>query len=219
MARSFRWVAAVVATTTAATLIVQPAWAASTYSAPLRTAVSRLVVASEVHTGYNRALFPHWIDADHNRCNTRNEVLIAEATTKPKVSSTCALSGGRWYSYYDNRYWTRTSDLDIDHVVPLAEAWESGARQWTTSRRQAYANDLGDSRTLAAVTDNVNQSKGDRDPAAWMPPYAGARCRYLGDWVAVKIRWRLTVDRAEKAALTSWANKCANTTIRVTYAF
>ncbi|WP_231929610.1 HNH endonuclease family protein [Micromonospora inositola] len=87
----------------------------------------------------------------------------------------CALSGGRWYSYYDNTYWTITSDLDIDHMVPLAEAWDSGARNWTTSRRQSYANDLGDSRPLVAVTDNVNQAKGDQDPATWMPSYSSAR--------------------------------------------
>ncbi|SCL27598.1 Protein of unknown function [Micromonospora rhizosphaerae] len=102
-------------------------------------------------------------------------------------------------------------------MVPLAEAWDSGARNWTTSRRQAYANDLGDSRPLAAVTDNVNQ--GDQDPATWMPPYASARCRYIKEWVATKIRWRLTVDSEEKNALTTWANNCPSTTISVTYAY
>ncbi|MEU2615582.1 HNH endonuclease family protein [Micromonospora sp. NPDC007271] len=219
MNRTLRATAISLAATVAATLgLTQPAWAAS-YSAPLTTAVASLPVASEVRTGYSRDLFPHWIDADGNGCNTRNEVLIAEAVTKPTISGTCTLSGGRWYSYYDNAYWTLTSDVDIDHMVPLAEAWDSGARNWTTSRRQAYANDLGDSRALAGVTDNVNQAKGDQDPATWMPPYASARCRYLNEWVAVKIRWRLTVDSAEKNALTSWANSCPNSTISVTYAY
>ncbi|MFE9658100.1 HNH endonuclease family protein [Micromonospora sp. NPDC006431] len=219
MNRTLRATAISLVATVAATLgLTQPAWAAS-YSAPLATAVASLPVATEVRTGYNRDLFPHWIDADGNGCNTRNEVLIAEATTKPTKGSGCSLSGGRWYSYYDNAYWTLTSDLDIDHMVPLAEAWDSGARNWTTSRRQAYANDLGDSRALAAVTDNVNQAKGDQDPATWMPPYASARCRYINEWVAVKIRWRLTVDSAEKSALTNWANSCPNSTISVTYAY
>ncbi|SCF23472.1 Protein of unknown function (DUF1524) [Micromonospora viridifaciens] len=219
MNRTLRATAISLVATVAATLgLTQPAWAAS-YSAPLTTAVASLPVATEVRTGYSRDLFPHWIDADGNGCNTRNEVLIAEAVTKPTRSGTCTLSGGRWYSYYDNAYWTLTSDLDIDHMVPLAEAWDSGARNWTTSRRQAYANDLGDYRALAAVTDNVNQAKGDQDPATWMPPYASARCRYINEWVAVKIRWRLTVDSAEKSALTSWANSCPNSTISVTYAY
>ena len=91
------------------------------------------------------------------------------------------------------------SDLDIDHLVPLAEAWDSGARNWTAAQRQAYANDLGDARALVAVTDNVNQAKGDQDPAEWMPPAAGATCRYVGEWAAVKIRWRLTVDTPRRA--------------------
>ena len=203
----------------AAVLLPAPPAYAATYSAPLRTAVAGLAVATEIRTGYDRDLFPHWIDADGDRCNTRYEVLIAEATTRPTVSSPCVLSGGRWYSYYDNTSWTNPSDLDIDHLVPLAEAWDSGARSWTTSRRQSFANDLGDSRSLVAVTDNVNQSKGDQDPATWMPSYSAARCRYVGEWIAVKVRWRLTVDAAEKSALTSFANSCSNVTITVTYAF
>lgn len=201
-----------------ATLLATPAWA-GTYSAPLRTAVAGLTVATEVRTGYDRDLFPHWIDADGDGCNTRYEVLIAEATTTPTVGSGCSLSGGRWYSYYNNAYYTLTSDLDIDHMVPLAEAWDSGARNWTTTRRRAYANDLGDSRSLVAVKDSVNQAKGDQDPAEWMPGYSGATCRYVREWVAVKIRWRLTVNSAEKTALTNHANACSNVTITVTYAF
>lgn len=175
--------------------------------------------ATEVRTGYNRDLFPHWIDADGDGCNTRYEVLIAEATTKPTVSGTCTLSGGRWFSYYDSATWTAPADLDIDHMVALAEAWDSGARTWPTSRRQAYANDLGDGRSLAAVTDNVNQSKGDKDPAEWMPPTTSVHCRYITEFVATKIRWRLTVDTAEKAKLTSVAAGCTNTTLTVTYAW
>ena len=86
------------------------------------------------------------VDADGDGGNTRYEVLIAEATTAPSVGSGCTLSGGRWYSYYANAYWTVPADLDIDHFVPLAEAWDSGARNWTTTQRRSFANDLGDSR-------------------------------------------------------------------------
>ncbi|SBT42062.1 HNH endonuclease family protein [Micromonospora auratinigra] len=219
MTRTLRATAISLAAVLAATLgLHQPARAAG-YSASLTTAVAGLPVATEVRTGYSRDLFPHWIDADGDGCSTRNEVLLAEAVSAPTVSGTCTLSGGRWYSYYDNAYWTLTGDLDIDHMVPLAEAWDSGARSWTTSRRQAYANDLGDARALAAVTDNVNQAKGDQDPATWLPPYAAARCRYVGEWVAVKIRWRLTVDSAERSALTSWANNCPSATVSVSYAY
>ena len=218
LTRTLRWTTTVLAASLLASLVwAAPAYAA-TYSAPLRTAVSSLTVATEVRTGYSRALFPHWIDADGDGCNTRYEVLIAEATTKPTVSSSCALTGGRWYSYYNNTYYTVTSDLDIDHMVPLAEAWDSGARSWTTSKRQSYANDLTESRALVAVKDSVNQSKSDQDPAEWMPTYSAATCRYIQEWVAVKKRWALTVDSAEKSALTSYAAGCTNVTITVTLA-
>jgi Protein of unknown function (DUF1524) len=81
----------------------------------------------------------------------------------------CAVSRGRWVSSYDGATWIIPSDVDIDHVVALKEAWESGARTWSATNRQRFANDLGHGWTLEAVTDNVNASKGDRDPAAWLP--------------------------------------------------
>jgi hypothetical protein len=212
--RALLLTAAVVAATA-----VQPApaaQAAETYSAPFLTAIADLPVAPEVRTGYDRDLFQHWIDADGDGCNTRYEVLIAEADDPPTIGSGCSLSGGRWFSYYDRVSWTNTSDVDIDHMVPLAEAWDSGARSWTSTQRRDYANDLGDYRTLVGVTDNVNQAKGDQDPAMWMPQYD--RCRYLREFVAVKIRWRLTVDSTEKSAIQSLASGCTNTTITVTRA-
>jgi hypothetical protein len=113
-------------------LLAPPAQAAAV-STTLRAGISGLPVATEVRTGYARDKFHLWIDADGDGCNTRNEVLIAEATTKPTVGASCALSGGRWLSYYDNATWTLASDLDIDHLVPLAEAWDSGARNWTAA--------------------------------------------------------------------------------------
>lgn len=202
---------------TAATLTVTAAPAqAGSYSAPLRTAISQLPVAGEVRTGYDRALFPHWKDLNGDCQDTRHEVLIAETSVSPSYtsSSRCSVASGRWFSYYDRVTWTAASDVDIDHVVALAEAWDSGARNWTTARRQSFANDLGDSRSLVAVTDNVNQSKGDQDPSTWLPTYD--RCRYLLEWTAVKIRWGLTVDSTEKNALTSLGAQCTNVTLSVT---
>jgi hypothetical protein len=186
---------------------------AESYSAPLQTAIADLPVATEVRTGYSRDRFQHWIDADGDGCHTRNEVLIAEADDPVTVGGGCSLSGGRWFSYYDRVSWTQTSDVDIDHMVPLAEAWDSGARSWTDAVRRDFANDLGDYRTLVGVTDDVNQAKGDKDIAQWLPTYD--RCRYLREFVAVKLRWRLTVDSAEKAAMSSLASSCSNVTITV----
>ena len=195
------------------TVLVAPAQAETV---TLRSAVAGLAVAEENRLGYDRDLFPHWVDEDRDGCHTRREVLIAEATSSPVVGPRCTLVGGQWYSYYDNATWSDQADLDIDHVVALAEAWDSGASGWTTARRRAFANDLGDERSLVAVTDNVNQAKGDEDPATWMPPYEPARCRFIGEWVTVKLRWRLTVDPSEKAPLTTGADNCPDVTITFT---
>lgn len=186
---------------------------AEDYSAPLDTAISDLPVATEDRSGYDRDLFEHWVDEDGDGCDARDEVLIAEADDPPTRSGTCTLTGGRWFSYYDRVSWTDTSDIDIDHMVPLAEAWDSGAGSWGAATREAYANDLGDYRTLVGVTDNVNQSKSDQDVAEWLPEFS--QCRYLREFVAVKHRWRLTVDSTEKAAMVDLAGSCENTVITV----
>jgi hypothetical protein len=191
-----------------------PASADSTWSGTLTQAIAHIPVAGESRTGYERSKFHLWIDADGDGCDTRNEVLIAEAEDAPTVGSGCSLSGGRWYSYYDGVSQTSASALDIDHMVPLAEAWDSGAGAWTAQRREDYANDLGDTRTLVGVTASLNRSKGDQDVAEWTPPIND--CRYIKDWVAAKIRWSLSQDSAEKSALQDLAGGCANSAITVT---
>lgn len=115
---------------------------------------------------------------------------------------------GNWYSYYDGQTLTDPKGLDIDHMVPLAEAWDSGASQWRPARRQDYANDLDAERSLVAVTAKSNRSKSDQDPAQWLPPLADARCTYAADWVGTKLRWSLTADTAEVAALQELADGC-----------
>lgn len=148
---------------------------------------------------YKRSAFKHWTDADRDGCDTRREVLIAEATKKPKVSKKgCDLTKGRWKSYYDNKTFKNPSKLDIDHMVPLAEAWRSGASGWNAKTREKFANDLGYAPSLVAVSAATNRSKSDRDLADWLPK--SNRCRYVAEWVAVKYRWSLTMDSAEKKA-------------------
>jgi hypothetical protein len=176
----------------------------------LHRAVTKLPVATELRRGYDRDKFRHWIDANDDCQDTRDEVLDAESVSGV---SGCDITTGEWSSYYDGEVWTDSSDVDIDHLVPLAEAWDSGARRWTAGTRTRYANDLRDPRPLVAVTDNVNQSKSDQDPAEWMPELG--TCRYVREWVAVKIRWRLTVNRPEKRALRNRADTCANTFVEV----
>lgn len=192
-----------------------PAQAAGTYTGTVRDAVSKLSVAVEVRTGYDRALFKHWVDVDRDCQTARAEVLIAEtlAPVTFTTTSNCTVATGRWYSYYDARTFTAASDISIDHMVALAEAWDSGASLWTAADRQAFANDLGDPRSLIGVSISSNSSKSDSDPVDWLP--ANEQCRYVADWVAVKIRWSLAVDQAEKDRLTQLAADCPDTALVV----
>ncbi|MEY4072302.1 MAG: hypothetical protein RLY94_457, partial [Chloroflexota bacterium] len=168
----------------------------------MTTALSRLKVQAGHTSGYARSKFGDWIDADGDGLDTRAEVLIDESKVKVTISYRTVRTG-KWLSLYDNVTWTNASDVDIDHVVALSEAWKSGAHAWSSARRLAFANDLGVSWALRAVTDNVNMSKGDRDPSSWIPSYRAAVCTYLVGWVAVKLRWALSVDAAEKSSITS----------------
>jgi hypothetical protein len=185
-----------------------PVHAAETLS--LSEAIAAMPVADESREGYTRDAFRHWNSGDDptDGCNTRNEVLIDEAVEPPTVGSRCSLSGGLWFSYYDQVWVTSASGLDIDHMVPLAEAWDSGASAWTAARREAYANDQGAATSLVAVTARSNRSKADQDPAQWLPPAAEVHCRYVAEWVGTKLRWSLAADDTEVAALAETAAAC-----------
>ncbi|WP_020136488.1 HNH endonuclease family protein [Streptomyces sp. 351MFTsu5.1] len=174
-------------------------------AATARSYLASLTVATENRTGYNRDLFPTWITIS-GTCNTREYILKRDGSNVV-TDSACAATSGSWYSPYDGATWTAASDLDIDHLVPLAEAWDSGASAWTTAQRQAFANDVTRPQLLA-VTDNVNQSKGDQDPATWMPSLTSYRCTYVRAWVQVKYYYGLSVDSAEKTALTNYLANC-----------
>jgi uncharacterized protein DUF1524 len=176
------------------------ATAATTWSGTGLQLLARLATAPEHTVGYARTLFVTWIDADGDGCNTRQEVLIAESRTAPRRGAGCSVTGS-WLSAYDGVTTVTPSSFDIDHVVALKEAWDSGAWNWPAARRLAYANDLGDSRSLRAVSEASNRSKGDKDPAQWLPPLTSSRCTYATTWVVVKVRWHLSVDALERAAL------------------
>jgi len=165
-----------------------------------------LTVAAEGSTsGYSRDLFPHWITIS-GTCDTRETVLKRDGTNVV-VGSDCYPTSGSWHSPYDGATWTAPSDVDIDHIVPLAEAWRSGASSWTTAKRQSFANDLSDPQ-LIAVTDNVNQSKGDQDPSTWKPSVTSYYCTYAKMWIASKYHWALKLQSSEKTALQSMLNTC-----------
>jgi hypothetical protein len=188
-----------------------PSAAAST-STPFVRRSSRSLLAGlrrapERDRGFTAAAFPGWRDADGDGCSTAAEVLLAEALRPPRTGAGCTLTGGRWLSPYDGRFRTRTGTLVVDHVVPLREAWRSGARGWRKVLRRQLANDLGYPASLVAVTAAAARAKAGREPQDWLPRKA-YRCTYVADWVAVKWRWRLAVDPAERRFLTRTLRGC-----------
>ena len=196
-----------------------PAEAATVYKASLRTATRSLPVAAEKNTGYDRdRYFGDWKDTNRDCQNTRAEVLIQESKVRTTYTTSrrCTVRSGKWVTNWDNRTHYSASAVQIDHLVPVHEAWGSGARSWSQARRAAFYNDLGDGRLLNAQTSNLNSAKQAKGPEDWMP--ARNRCKYVADWVAMKIRWGLKADSRERAALIRYADSCPATTIKVTRA-
>jgi hypothetical protein len=202
-------VATAILTTTVVVVTGAPAGATPPGIPSAATARSELatltVAAPGSGTGYSRDLFPHWHIVS-GACDTRETVLKRDGTSVV-TNSSCAATSGRWFSPYDGATWTAASDVDIDHVVPLKNAWISGASGWTTAKRESFANDLTHPQ-LIAVTDNVNQAKGDKSPDAWKPPLTSYYCTYARMWTHVKYVWALRITSAEKSALTSMLNTC-----------
>ena len=158
--------------------------------------LEEIPIQNEQPDGYNRDLFPHWI-SQGGGCDTRDQVLITESTTTAQVREPCEVVSGNWTSKYDGQQTSSPSNFDIDHVVALKEAWESGALLWQAETRKAFANDLSDKRSLTAVSASSNRSKGARDPADWIPTLDAAVCPYLADWISIKARWDLSMDQYE----------------------
>ncbi|WP_419819307.1 cell wall-binding repeat-containing protein [Glaciibacter flavus] len=202
--RKLAWVATAVLMVAMVALPVAEARAATPGSTVTPSELlDELTVASVANVKYDRDRLAEDIDANNDGCRTRQEVLKAETRAPISYSTGCTIVSGNWFSYYDAQTYTDPNDLEMDHLVALKEAWISGAWAWTDQQRSDYANDLDDPRTLVMVTAGVNTAKSDKDPTAWLPPVTENRCQYASDWIAVKYRWNLTIDPAEKAALTS----------------
>jgi hypothetical protein len=170
------------------------------------TTLDGLTVASWAPmTGYSRDRFHHW-DPQGAGCDTRDVVLKRDGLGV-EVGANCAIAKGSWISAYDGATVTDPQSLDVDHMVPLANAWRTGAASWSDDQREAFANDLTRPQLLA-VTATSNRSKGDQDPSEWKPPRRDYWCTYARDWITVKAYWKLSVTAAEKAALTDMLRTC-----------
>ena len=152
---------------------------------------------------YNRKDYRHWIDEDRDCQNTRNEVLIQESLNPVsfKTSKGCKVSSGRWLGSFTGQTFNNPKQLDIDHLVPLKEAHDSGAHAWSKSKKRDYANDMSHPDHLIAVSARANRSKGAKDPSEWMPPDQSYWRQYAEAWTGIKIRWGLTADSSEISVL------------------
>jgi hypothetical protein len=155
--------------------------------------------------GYVRDLFPTWLDLDGDGCNAREQALRTYSNPAATVAGGCKIVAGAWFSDYDGLTFTVPGDVDIDHVVPLAEAWRSGAAAWTTDQRAVIANDQANLWPVSAAS---NRSKSDSPPNEWRPPRRESWCTYARRWVAVKTAYRLTVTTPERDALGQMLETC-----------
>ena len=159
---------------------------------------------------YDRNHWKHWTDADRDCQDARNEVLIAESRTTVayRTDRKCRVAAGEWLAPYSNTIVTDPGRLDVDHMVPLGNAHDSGAWQWSANQRERYANYLEDPQHLIAVTASANRSKGARGPNQWKPEDRTYWCQYATDWITIKSTWELTVTQTELAGLNQMLSTC-----------
>ena len=159
---------------------------------------------------YNRSQWKHWTDEDGDCQDARQEVLISESLIQVTFESEkkCRVETGRWYGAFTGIYVEAPGDLDIDHLVPLKNAHDSGGWAWSADRKREYANYLVDLDHLIAVTKGANRSKGAKGPEEWRPPDEGYWCQYATDWTEVKMEWGLTMTQRETEVVIEMLDTC-----------
>ena len=153
--------------------------------------------------------FGKWIDADSDGENTRKEVLISESLVSVRKDQQGKIKEGLWVGPYAGFITRDPQSLHVDHMVPLCEAWESGAHKWSELERKKYNNSLDEYYHLIATCLSTNTSKGQRDPADWLPPNRAYWCTYLEDWIAIKRKWELSMDQLEANTIRKGLQVCS----------
>jgi hypothetical protein len=163
-------------------------------------------------TGYDRSSFSHWRDPDRNGCDARNDILRRDLINLviKSDSNGCKVLGGVLADPYSGKnieFIFGASLIDIDHVVALSNAWQTGAFQFTDEMRLQFANDP---LNLLAVSASLNRQKGDGDAATWLPPTKSYRCQYVARQIAVKKKYSLWLTKPEKVEMLNLLSKCPN---------
>lgn len=197
-----------------APLVAVPEAAAETRNRPrvesaasARRMLAQLKVARPLSIrGYSRKRFqPRW-ERYKGTCSTR-EVVLARDGKGVRRNAQCHPVKGTWYSPYDGKVLKSEKYVDVDHLVPLAYAWRSGAKRWSQAKRRAFANDLTRPE-LITVSHSANIAKGGKGPQSWRPQRRSYWCRYAISWITVKHHYRLFVTRREKIALLNMLRTC-----------
>ncbi|MFG2795022.1 DUF1524 domain-containing protein [Streptomyces sp. NPDC048419] len=179
---------------------------------PLQTARTELaaLTVGTPHSmdGYARDKFDIWA-TQTDGCTTRQDVLARDGKDVQDKPDHCQPASGSWYSVYDDTTVTDVAQATIDHMVPLAEAWRSGANTWTAEQRKNFGNDLKDPQLLIA-SESANSSKSDSGPAGWKPTNHAFWCTYAEDYTHIKSIWKLITSDKEKSALSSMLDTCTN---------
>ena len=189
------------------------AWAIGGKTPPAPGVLKLTVTSAEVPAdlpAYDRDEWGRWSDADGDCQDTRQEVLIAEslAPVTYRTARQCRVATGEWFGAFTGTPVLEPGALDIDHLVPLANAHRSGAWAWPEERKRAYYNSLDDADHLIAVTASANRSKGARGPEEWRPPDESYWCEYARDWIRIKQAWGLSVTSGEAQALEDMLGRC-----------
>jgi hypothetical protein len=212
-----RWEIRIAAVITALLLGATPNPASGVEQEPgLATAVleTLTVKGRAPKTGYTRAQFgPAWADVNRNGCDTRNDILKRDLTSITYRAKTrnCVVESGTLVDRYSGETINfvkgnnSSMEVQIDHVVALSNAWQTGAFKLTAEQRKALSNDP---LNLFAVKGRLNSQKGDGDAATWLPPLKSFRCSYVAQQIAVKAKYSLWVTAPEKAAMVSILAKC-----------
>ena len=169
--------------------------------------------AGKEASSYKRALWKHWVDEDKDCQDTRTEVLIRDArpsTIKYKGEKECEVRSGEWVDPYTGKTFNDPAKLDVDHLVPLKQAHDSGGLAWPREKRALYANYLGYRWHLVAVDASENRKKGAKGPDEYRPPLKSTHCQYAQAWGSVKAAWGLRTTATERAAMLEMLATCTN---------
>jgi hypothetical protein len=168
-----------------------------------------IAVAADAGPRYDRAEWPHWLDADRDGCDTRAEVLKRDARAANDVTkdgalvvdADCRVTAGVWWDWVTGEVVTDPAEMDVDHAIPLAAMHAYGAAGWSREKRAAYANDLGYRDALIPMLAATNRAKGSKGPSQWVPPNPTAWCRYGTAWAVVSVKWGIRLPAAEREAI------------------